>query len=91
MDLFVRFAAFTGLRAGELVGLRVKDLQLMRRRVRVTAEVPASSETHGVTIASGCGRAEAADTDTDFPRPCRRSGRCASRSYLNPPHRLPSL
>ena len=28
-------AAFTGLRAGELVGLRAKDLQLMQRRVQV--------------------------------------------------------
>ena len=33
--LFVRFAAFTGLRAGELVGLRVKDVQLMKRRFHV--------------------------------------------------------
>ncbi len=30
--LLVRFAAFTGLRAGELVALRAKNLDLMRRR-----------------------------------------------------------
>lgn len=42
--LFVRFAAFTGLRAGELVGLRVKDLQLMSRRVHVHQS---ASEAYG--------------------------------------------
>ncbi len=42
--LFVRFAAFTGLRAGEIVGLRVKDLQLMRRRVHVHQS---ASEAYG--------------------------------------------
>jgi len=42
--IFVRFAAFTGLRAGELVGLRVKDLQLMRRRVQVHQS---ASEAYG--------------------------------------------
>ena len=35
--LLVRFAAFTGLRAGELVALRVKSLDLMRRSVEVNA------------------------------------------------------
>ncbi len=42
--LFVRFAAFTGLRAGELVGLRVKDVQLMKRRVHVQQS---ASEAYG--------------------------------------------
>ncbi|MBV9284801.1 MAG: site-specific integrase, partial [Acidimicrobiia bacterium] len=32
----VRFAAYTGLRAGEIGGLRVKHLDLLRRRVHVT-------------------------------------------------------
>ena len=35
--LMVRFAAFTGLRAGELVALQVKNLDLVRRRVDVVA------------------------------------------------------
>ncbi|KAA6434925.1 site-specific integrase [Agrococcus sediminis] len=34
-DLLVRFAAFTGLRAGEIVGLRVGDVDLARQRVSV--------------------------------------------------------
>ncbi len=42
--LLVRFAAFTGLRAGELVGLRVKDLHLLRRRVYVHQS---ASEAYG--------------------------------------------
>lgn len=42
--LLVRFAGFTGLRAGELVGLRVKDLQLLRRRVHVHQS---ASEAYG--------------------------------------------
>ena len=42
--LFVRFAAFTGLRAGELVGLRVKDLELLPRRVQV---FQSASEAYG--------------------------------------------
>jgi integrase len=42
--LVVRFAAFTGLRAGELVGLRVKDLDLIRRRVHVHQS---ASEAYG--------------------------------------------
>ncbi len=42
--LLVRFAAFTGLRAGELVGLRVKDVQLVRRRVHV---YQSASEAYG--------------------------------------------
>lgn len=42
--LFVRFAAFTGLRAGELVGLRVKDLELLQRRVQV---FQSASEAYG--------------------------------------------
>jgi integrase len=42
--LFVRFAAFTGLRAGELVALRVKSLDLARRRVDVSAS---ASEAYG--------------------------------------------
>ena len=42
--LMVRFAAFTGLRAGELVALQVKNLDLVRRRVDVVAS---ASEAHG--------------------------------------------
>jgi integrase len=42
--LLVRFAAFTGVRAGELVALRVKNLDLMRRRVEVNAS---ASEAYG--------------------------------------------
>lgn len=42
--LLVRFAAFTGLRAGELVALRVKSLDLMRRSVDVNAS---ASEAYG--------------------------------------------
>jgi integrase len=42
--LLVRFAAFTGLRAGELVALRAGDLDLMRRRVEVNAS---ASEAYG--------------------------------------------
>lgn len=42
--LFVRFAAFTGLRAGEIVALRAKDLELMRRRVQVHQS---ASEAYG--------------------------------------------
>jgi integrase len=42
--LLVRFAAFTGLRAGELVALRVASLDLMRRRVEVNAS---ASEAYG--------------------------------------------
>ncbi len=42
--LLVRFAAFTGLRAGELVALRAQDLDLMRRRVEVNAS---ASEAYG--------------------------------------------
>ena len=42
--LLVRFAAFTGLRAGELVALQVKNLDLVRRRVDVVAS---ASEAHG--------------------------------------------
>ncbi len=42
--LLVRFAAFTGLRAGELVALRAADLDLLRRRVEVKAS---ASEAYG--------------------------------------------
>lgn len=42
--LLVRLAALTGLRAGELVALRVKSLDLMRRRVEVNAS---ASEAYG--------------------------------------------
>jgi integrase len=42
--LLVRFAAFTGLRAGELVALRAANLDLMRRRVEVNAS---ASEAYG--------------------------------------------
>jgi integrase len=42
--LLVRFAAFTGLRAGEIVALRVKCLDLMRRSVDVNAS---GSEAYG--------------------------------------------
>jgi integrase len=42
--LLVRFAAFTGLRAGEIVALRVKSLDLMRRIVDVNAS---GSEAYG--------------------------------------------
>lgn len=33
--LIVRFTAYTGLRAGELAGLRVRDVNLLRREIRV--------------------------------------------------------
>src|SRR5690606_19441062 len=33
--LLVRFAAYTGLRAAEIAGLRVRDVNLLRREVRV--------------------------------------------------------
>jgi integrase len=42
--LLVRFAGFTGLRAGELVALRRKNLDLMLRRVEVNAS---ASEAYG--------------------------------------------
>lgn len=42
--LLVRFAAFTGLRAGEIVALRVRRVDLMRRRVDVAES---ASEAHG--------------------------------------------
>jgi integrase len=42
--LLVRFAAFTGLRAGELAALRASNIDLMRRRVDVHESV---SEAHG--------------------------------------------
>lgn len=42
--LLVRFAAFTGLRAGELVALRVRDLELLHRRVQVAMS---ASEAYG--------------------------------------------
>lgn len=42
--LLVRFASYTGLRAGELVGLRVKDLELLHRRVQVSRS---ASEAYG--------------------------------------------
>ena len=42
--LLVRFAAFTGLRAGELVALRAGRLDLMRRRVEVNES---GSEAYG--------------------------------------------
>ncbi len=42
--LLVRFAAFTGLRAGEIVALRARRLELMRRRVEVAES---ASEAHG--------------------------------------------
>jgi integrase len=42
--LLVRFAAFTGLRAGEIVALRIRRLDLMRRRVEVAES---ASEAHG--------------------------------------------
>jgi integrase len=42
--LLVRFAAFTGLRAGEIVALRVRRIDLMRRRVEVAES---ASEAHG--------------------------------------------
>jgi integrase len=34
-DLLVRFAAWTGLRAGEIAGLRVRDVNLLKRELRV--------------------------------------------------------
>jgi integrase len=37
--LIVRFAAYTGLRAGELAALRVRDVNLMRRHVEVRRTV----------------------------------------------------
>lgn len=42
--LLVRFAAFTGLRAGEIVALRTRDLELSVRRVQVSAS---ASEAYG--------------------------------------------
>jgi integrase len=42
--LLVRFAAFTGLRAGEIVALRIRRLDLMRRRVQIAESV---SEAYG--------------------------------------------
>jgi integrase len=42
--LLVRFAAFTGLRAGEVVALRVRRLDLLRRRLEVAES---ASEAHG--------------------------------------------
>jgi integrase len=42
--LLVRFSGFTGLRAGEIVALRVADVDLMRRRVHVKAS---ASEAYG--------------------------------------------
>jgi integrase len=33
--LVVRFAAYTGLRAGELAALRIRDVNIMHRRVEV--------------------------------------------------------
>lgn len=42
--LLVRFAAWTGLRAGEIVALRVGKLDLMRRRVEVSES---AAEAHG--------------------------------------------
>ncbi|MGE0138504.1 MAG: tyrosine recombinase XerC [Ilumatobacteraceae bacterium] len=42
--LLVRFAAFTGLRAGEIGALKVRRLDLMRRRVEVSES---ASEAHG--------------------------------------------
>src|SRR5262245_25988625 len=42
--LLVRFAAFTGLRAGELVALGCENLDLLHRRVEVNAS---ASEAHG--------------------------------------------
>jgi integrase len=42
--LLVRFAAFTGLRAGEIVALRIRRLDLMRRRVEVAES---ASEAYG--------------------------------------------
>lgn len=42
--LLVRFAAFTGLRAGEIGALKVRRLDLLRRRVEVAES---ASEAHG--------------------------------------------
>ncbi len=42
--LLVRFAAWTGLRAGEIVALRVGKVDLMRRRVEVSES---AAEAHG--------------------------------------------
>jgi integrase len=44
LALAVRFAAYTGLRAGELWALRVRNLDLMRRRVHI---VESASTTSG--------------------------------------------
>jgi integrase len=38
-DLLVEFTAYTGLRAGEVAALKVRDLDLMNRRVRVRGSV----------------------------------------------------
>ena len=45
--LLVRMAAFTGLRAGEIAALRIERLDLMRKRVQVTAS---ATEAHGEFI-----------------------------------------
>ena len=42
--LLIRFAAFTGLRAGELVALRASDIELSQRRVQVAMS---ASEAYG--------------------------------------------
>jgi integrase len=38
-DLIVRFAAYTGLRAGELAALRIRDINLLKKEVRVERNV----------------------------------------------------
>lgn len=45
--LLVRFAAYSGLRAGELAGLQIRDLDMLRRRVRVERAV---AEVHGALL-----------------------------------------
>jgi integrase len=43
-DLFVRFAAYTGLRAGEMLGLQVRDINLFRRTVDVRRTLTRTAE-----------------------------------------------
>jgi integrase len=55
--LLVRFAAYTGLRAGEIGGLRVKHLDLLRQRVHVTGAL----KTYGVDGDTKTGKARWVD------------------------------
>lgn len=45
----IRFAAFTGLRLGELRGLRWRDIDYRNQLIRVTGNVPAGMQEEGTT------------------------------------------